>query len=52
MTYYQLEFTFDGQNNGFSNYVIFMAFFEKKVAVVIGCHVDMRPYKRFIRRGP
>ena len=52
MTCYQLEFTFDGQNHGFSNYVIFIAFLWEKIAMVIGCHVDMRSYKKFMVRGP
>ena len=51
MTYYELEFTFDGQNHGFSNNVIFITFLLKKVAMVIGCHVDMRSYKKNFGKG-
>ena len=46
MTYYQLEFTFGGQNHEHSKYVVFNTFYWKKVAMAIKSHVGMGSYKK------
>ena len=36
----------------FQTMLFSLIFFEKKVAMVLECHVDMKSYKKIMGRGP